>query len=41
MAVEQVGQQSRMQIRHHAIDGAVTHDATLDSNGVLQARAVR
>ena len=41
MAVERAGPQSRMLIRPHAVYGAVTHDATLDSNGVLQARAVR
>jgi hypothetical protein len=41
MAVERGRQQSRMLIRHHAVDGSVTHDATLESNGNLQARAIR
>jgi hypothetical protein len=32
---------SRLHVRHHAVDGAVVHEASLDSTGDLKAGAVR
>jgi alkaline phosphatase D len=41
MAVEGGGRGGRLMIRHHAVDGALTHEAGLDSTGAMQARVVR
>jgi alkaline phosphatase D len=41
MAVESGGSGVQMIVRHHAVDGAVTHEATLDASGKMQTRAGR